>query len=146
MFNKSVSSFFLFFVLGAAFFIFLGCEVSDINKQESVSSGTSTGSGGSGGAPANITVLAGNNALGPGATTSITVIITDASGKRTDAAVILTSSRGGTFNGTNVILNGSTSGGVFIADYKAPATSTEDEITATVAGTTLRGTTIISIS
>ncbi len=145
--NRSILLAFLFILLTAALFIFSGCEGKDINKQDSVSSGTSTGSGssGSGGAPANVTIFPGNNAVAVGATTTITVIITDASGRRTDASVILTSARGGTFNGTNVILTGNTSGGIFIAEYKA-VNAGDDTVTATVTGTTLTGTTIISAS
>lgn len=147
MFHKSISSIFLFFLLSAALFLFLGCDVSDINKQNSVSSGTTTGSGSSGGPAANVTIYAGNNAIATNATTTITVIITDASGRRTDASIILTSSRKGTFNGTtNSTLNGNTIGGILIVNYTAPLASTDDEITATVAGTILKGTTIITVS
>lgn len=147
MSHKSVLCIFLFFLLGTVFFVFLGCEVSDINKKDSVTSGTSTGSGssGSGGAPASVTVNAGSNSLGTGATTTITVIVTDASGRRTDASLILTSSLGGTFNGSNAILNGNTSGGVFVADYKA-VNSGEDEVSATVSGAGPKGSTIIIIT
>jgi hypothetical protein len=133
------------FLLIAALFIFLGCDVSDTNKQNSVTSGTTTGSGSSGGPPANVTVVAGNNTLAAGATTTITVIVTDSSGKRTDASIILTSSQKGTFNGTNTTLNGNTVGGIFIVNYTAP-TASDDIITATVTGTIVKGTTIISIS
>ncbi len=59
MSHKSVSSLFLFLLLSASFFLFPGCDSSDINKQSSVTSGTSTGSGSSGGAAANVTVDAG---------------------------------------------------------------------------------------
>jgi hypothetical protein len=146
MFHKSRYSFFLLFLLGVALVISLGCDVSDDNKKNSITSGTTTGSGSSGGAASNVTIFAASNSLAAGATTTITVIITDASGKRTDASIILTSSRGGTFNGSNATLVGNTVGGIFTADYKAPGASTEDEISAMVAGTVLKGTTIISIS
>ncbi len=146
MFHKSHSPIFLVFLLSAVLFIFLGCDSSDVNKQSSVTSGTTTGYGSSGGAAANITVSAGNTNIATGVTTTITVIITDSSGKRTDASIILTSSQGGTFNGSNVTLVGNTLGGIFIADYKAPSTSTEDEVTAAVAGTTLKGSTMITIT
>jgi hypothetical protein len=147
MLNKSVVSFLFFFFLGAAFFVFPGCEVSDINKQESVTSGTSTGSGGSGsgGSPASVTVIAGSSVIDVSATTTITVFITDASGKRTDATITLTSSTGGTFNGTDSVLTGNTLGGVLITQFKASAVG-ENEVTATVTGTGLKGSTIISIT
>ncbi len=146
MSHKSISPVFLLLLLSAALFIFLGCDNSDINKQNSVTSGTTSGSGSSGGAAANVTISAGSNSIAVGATTTITVIVTDASGKRTDASIILTSSRAGTFNGSNVTLIGNTTGGVFIADYKAPSTATDDTITATVAGTILQGTVVITAS
>ena len=146
MSRKSISPFFLFLLVSAALFIFLGCNNSDINKQNSVTSGTTSGSGSSGGAATNVTVNAASNSIAVGATTIITVIVTDASGKRTDASIILTSSRGGTFNGSNVNLIGNTTGGIFIADYKAPSTATDDTISATVAGTILQGITIITAS
>lgn len=152
MSHKSLYSIFLFFLVMTALILFLGCNVSDVNQQTSLSSGTTTGSGSSGGAPAFVTVYAASNSLAGGATTTITVIVTDASGKRTDASITLTSSIGGTFNASgdvsSPVLNGNTVGGVFIADYKAPSISGNDEVTATVltgAGTFLRGTTIISV-
>jgi hypothetical protein len=146
MVHKSISLIFMFFLLGAALFIFPGCDASEVNKQNSVTSGTTSGSGSSGGAPANVTIFPGSNSLAAGATTTITVIITDASGKRTDASVLLTSSGGGTFNGTsNSTLNGNTLGGILIVNYTAPSTSTNDEVAATVAGTALKGTTMISV-
>jgi hypothetical protein len=146
MSHKSLYSIFLFLLLGAALIISLGCDVSDVNKQNSVTSGTTSGSGSSGGAPANVFVTAANNTISSGATTTITVILTDASGRRTDASVTLTSSSGGTFNGTNATLNGNTVGGLFTADYKAPSLSIDDVITATVSGTLLKGTTIITVT
>ena len=149
MSHKSHLSIFLFFFLVATLILFLGCNVSDVNQQTSISSGTTTGSGSSGGAPANITVYAASNSLIGEATTTITVIVTDASGKRTDTSLTLTSSIGGTFNTTGdtsyPVLNGTTIGGVFIADYKAPAISGTDEVTATVSGTNVRGSTIITV-
>jgi hypothetical protein len=149
MFHKSVSSIFWFVFLGATLFLFLGCETSDINNQESVTSGTSTGSGSSGGAAANVSVTPGNNPIASGATTTITVIITDAAGRRTDASFILTSSHGGTFNGTNTTLSGGTLGGFFSTTYTYSGAITEEvntEITATVSGTTLKGSTFITIT
>jgi hypothetical protein len=133
-------------MIGAVIFLFLGCDVSDMNKQNSISSGTTTGYGSSGGAAAQVTISAGNNSLASGATTTITVIVTDGSGRRTDASIILTSSGGGTFNGSYTTLNGNTMGGSFIANYKAPSISIDDEVTATVAGTMLKGATIITVS
>jgi hypothetical protein len=67
------------------------------------------------------------------------VILTDASGRRTDASIILTSSGGGTFNGTNTTLSGNTLGGFFSATYTAPTVTlqTDTEIAATVSWTTL---------
>ncbi len=146
MSHKSISLIFLFLLLMCRPFYFPGCNSSDINNQNSVTSGTTSGSGSSGGAAANVTIFAGDNVIAVGATTTITVIMTDASGKRTDASIILTSSRGGTFNGSNVTLIGNTKGGIFIADYKAPSTPTDDTITATVSGTILKGITIITAS
>jgi hypothetical protein len=155
MSHKSFLSIILCFLLGAVLFFFMGCDVSDVNNQSSVTSGTTTGSGSSGGTPANVTVTAGSNTLATNATTTITVIVTDAAGRRTDASIILTSSMGGTFNETSTsnggtslkstTLNGNTSGGILIAEYKAPGIATEDEITATVTGTAVRGTTIITV-
>jgi hypothetical protein len=149
MFHKSISSIFLFFLTGAVLFIFPGCDATDINKQNSVTSGTTTGTGSSGGAPANVSVTTGNNPIASGATTTVTVILTDSSGRRTDASIILTSSRGGTFNGTNTTLSGNTLGGFFSATYTYSGTITEQvetEITATVSWTTVRGSTTITIS
>jgi len=144
---RSHFSIFLFFLLGAALVISLGCEVSDVNKQNSVSSGTTSGSGSSGGAAANVTVTAANNTIVSGGTTTITVIVTDTSGRRTDASIILTSSAKGTFNGTtNTTLNGNTLGGILIVNYTGSSTFIDDEITATVAGTNIKGSTIISIN
>ncbi|MEW6188426.1 MAG: hypothetical protein AB1585_22135 [Thermodesulfobacteriota bacterium] len=128
-----------------SFFLLSGCEVSEVNKQDSLSSGTTSGYGSSGGPAANITLYAANNNLVSGATTTLTVVVTDGSGRRTDASIILTSTRGGTFNGTDTTLIGTTSGGAFIADYKANYAG-DDEVTATVAGTALKATIVISVS
>ncbi len=140
------------FLLGAALVISLGCNVSDVNKQNSVGSGTTSGSGSSGGAVANVSVTAGNNTMISNGTTTITVILTDASGRRTDAAIILTASLGGTFtfNGTtNTTFSGYTVGGILIVTYTAPSigTQTPTEIDAmVVSGTPLQGSTIITIT
>jgi hypothetical protein len=128
-------------------FFLMGCSPSDVNKQSSLTSGTITGSGTSGGAAANVAVTAGNRQLVSSGTTSITVIITDSQGRRTDATITLTSSRGGTFNGsTNATWSGNTLGGALIASYTAPGDTVDTEITATVIGTNIKGSTSISIS
>jgi hypothetical protein len=149
MVHKTILSFFLFFLLCSALVSLLGCDASDVNQQNSVASGTTTGYGSSGGVPANVSVTAGNNPIASGSTTTITVILTDSSGRRTDASIILTSARGGTFNGTNTTLSGNTLGGFFSATYTYLGTITEQmetEITATVSWTTLRGSTLITIT
>jgi hypothetical protein len=137
-----------------SFFLFSGCEVSDVNKQDSLSSGTTSGYGSSGGPAANIILYAASNNLAVGATTTLTVVVTDGSGRRTEASIILTSSRGGTFNEGQTgekpnpggpSYNGNTTGGILIADYTAK-TSGDDEVTASVAGTALKATIIISVS
>ncbi|MBI5604480.1 MAG: hypothetical protein HY879_14125 [Deltaproteobacteria bacterium] len=138
----------LFFFLSLLALLALwGCNVSDVNKKDSVSSGTTTGSGSSSGTAAMVTVTVGNNPIASGATTSLTVIVTDSQGRRTEATIILTSSRGGTFNGTDTTLSGSTFGGALIATYTAPSVSTQTdiELAAVVPGTTVRGTTILTV-
>jgi len=153
---KILSSIIVVFLLGAALVISLGCDVLDINKQNSVGSGTTTGFGSSGGPVAKVSVTTANNTIVAYGTTTITVILTDASGRRTDASIILTASGGGTFNGTTGTitgngtgtLTGSTLGGILIVTYTAGYinTQTDIEIDATVSGTTLRGSTIITIT
>jgi len=160
MSHKSLFSIYLFFFIGAALVISLGCDVLDINKQNSVGSGTTTGFGSSGGPVANVSVTAATNTMVSTGSTTITVILTDASGRRTDASIILTSSGGGTFNGitgttTNgagtATFTGSTLGGILTAIYTAPSLSNSPnpintEIDATVSGTTLKGSTFITIT
>ncbi|MCG6538427.1 MAG: hypothetical protein L7F78_27855 [Syntrophales bacterium LBB04] len=126
----------------------MGCNSSDVNKQSSITSGTTTGSGSSGGAAAKVTVTSGNNQLVSGGTTTITVIITDSQGKRTDATITLTSSRGGSFNNstTYTTWSGNTIGGSLIITYTAPSDTIDTEITAAVTGTSIKGSTIISIT
>jgi hypothetical protein len=129
-----------------ALLFLMGCSPSDVNKQSSITSGTTTGSGTSGGAAAQVAVTAGNNQLVSSGITSLTVIITDSQGRRTDATITLTSSRGGTFNGTNTTLSANTFGGALITTYTAPAGTIDDVITATVIGTNIKGSTIINVS
>jgi hypothetical protein len=162
-FIKILSSITVVFLLGAALVISLGCDVLDINKQSSVGSGTTTGFGSSGGQVANVSVTAANNTMVSGGTTIITVILTDASGRRTDASILLTSSGGGVFSGTTgttggtttgtATFTGSTLGGILTATYTAPSLSSinqiytvSTEIDATVSGTTLKGSTFITIT
>lgn len=145
-FLKILSSITVVFLLGAALVISLGCNVSDVNKQNSVGSGTTTGFGSSGGTVANVAVSATANTMYAGGTTVITVILTDSKGNRTDATIILTSSAGGTFNGsTNTSLTGSTSGGALTTTFTAPSPYSysgetfNTVITSTVAGTNIQG-------
>ena len=108
---------FLFQLIG------LGCG-NESNNRDSLSSGTHTGSGGSGLPPATITVVAGSNELAAsGGITTITVVVTDSRGARTEATFYLTSSLGGSFvvdsekkSGTIV---GTTTGGIFITTFEA---------------------------
>ena len=130
------------------FFLFVlsACDIINNKDPDSVSSGTWSGYGSSGGGPAaNIALGAASTNLYAGATTTITVVVTDAQGRRTDASVVFNSSLGGTFNG-NAVLNGTTLGGILTVDYKAPSVAGEDEVTATVIGTSIKGTLIIRIS
>jgi hypothetical protein len=134
---------FLFNLIG------LGCG-SESNNKDSLTSGTHTGSGGSGLPPAAITVVAGNNELAAsGGTTTITVMVTDSRGARTEATFYLTSSLGGSFivdsekkSGTIV---GTTTGGIFITSFEAGAVLGDTVIAATIPGTPLRGSFIITI-
>jgi|GEM_PF-2968508 hypothetical protein len=130
------------------FFLFLlsACDIVNNKDPDSVSSGTWSGYGSTGGGPAtNIALSAASTNLYTGATTTITVVVTDAQERRTDASILLNSSLGGTFNG-NAVLNGTTSGGIMTVDYKAPSVAGEDEVTAQVIGTSIKRTLIISIS
>ncbi len=100
--NKSFSFISLFLLMVVALFGLMGCNSSDVNNKDSITSGTTTGFGGSGGTAAQVTVLAGNSQIAFGVgTTPITVIVTDSQGRRTDASIILTSSRGGSFGVTS---------------------------------------------
>ena len=126
-----------------------GCGDSN-NDSSSLSSGTTTGSGGSGQSPATITVSAGSRELaGGGFTTTLTVIVTDSRGARTNATFYLTSSLGGNFvvdsekKGGTIV--GTTTNGIFITTYESGVVLGDTEITAAVPGTALRGTTTISI-
>jgi hypothetical protein len=139
-----------FFLLAFLFnLIGLGCG-SDSNNKDSLSSGTHTGSGGSGLPPAAITVVAGNNELAAsGGATTITVLVTDSRGARTEATFYLTSSLGGNFiidsekkSGTIV---GTTTGGIFITSFEAGGVLGSTEIAATIPGTSLRGSFTINI-
>jgi hypothetical protein len=147
MLNKSLS---LIFLILSMLIALSGCDNSDVNNKNSITSGTTTGFGSSGGSVTNVTVTAGNSTIASEATTIITVIITDRNNKRTDDSIILTSSRAGYFNGdsTNTTLNEYTLGGVLVATYTAPSVTsqTDTEITAMVKGTTIKGTTIITIT
>ncbi len=127
----------------------LGCG-SDSNNKDSISSGTHTGSGGSGLPPAAITVVAGNNELAAsGGTTTITVMVTDSRGARTEATFYLTSSLGGNFvidSGTKSgTIVGTTTGGIFITSFEAGGVLGNTEIAATIPGTSLRSSFTINI-
>jgi hypothetical protein len=134
---------FLFNLIG------LGCG-SESNNKDSLPSGTNTGSGGSGQPPAVITVVAGNKELAAsGGTTTITVMVTDSRGARTEATFYLTSSLGGSFiidgatkSGTIV---GTTTGGIFITSFEAGGVLGTTEIAAFIPGTSLRGSFTINI-
>lgn len=127
----------------------VGCG-SDANNKDSITSGTHTGSGGSGLPPAGITVVAGNSELAAsGGTTTITVMVTDSRGARTEGTFYLTSSLGGNFiidgekkSGTVV---GTTTGGIFITSFEAGGVLGNTEIAAAIPGTSLRGSITISI-
>ena len=100
MANKSFSFISLFLLMVVALFGLMGCNSSGANSKDSITSGTTTGFGGSGGTAAQVTVLAGNSEIAFGVgTTPITVIVTDSQGRRTDASIILTSSQRGIFRG-----------------------------------------------
>jgi hypothetical protein len=134
---------FLFQLIG------LGCG-NESNNRDSLSSGTHTGSGGSGLSPATITVVAGSNELAAsGGVTTITVVVTDSRGARTEATFHLTSSLGGSFvvdsekkSGTVI---GTTTGGIFITTFEAGGVLGDTIITATIPGTTLRGSFALTI-
>ena len=128
----------------------LGCG-NESNSKDSLTSGTHTGSGGSGLPPATITVVAGNNELAASAgTTTVTVVVTDNRGARTEATFQLTSSLGGNFvlnsgtkSGTTI---GTTIGGIFITTFEAGGVLGTTEIAATIPGTPfLRGSTTINL-
>ena len=135
---------FLFNLIG------LGCGSDSNNTKDSLTSGTHTGSGGSGLPPAAITVVAGNSELAAsGGTTTITVMVTDSRGARTEATFYLTSSLGGSFiidsekkSGTIV---GTTTGGIFITSFEAGGVLGNTEIAAAIPGTSLRGSFTINI-
>ena len=139
------------FLLAFSFsLIGLGCSSDSNNNKNSLTSGTIAGSGGSGLPPVTITVVAGNSELAAsGGTTTITVMVTDSRGARTEATFYLTSSLGGNFiingekkSGTIV---GTTTGGIFITSFEAGGVLGNTEIAATIPGTPLRGSTTIKI-
>lgn len=126
-----------------------GCGDSG-NDKTSISSGTTTGGGGSGSAPARISVSAGNRELAAGGfTTTLTVIVTDSRGARTDATFYLTSSLGGNFivdgekKGGTIV--GTTINGIFITTFESGVVLGDTEIAASIPGTAIRGTTIITL-
>ena len=127
--NKSFSFISLFLLMVIALFGLMGCN-SDANNKNSITSGTTTGFGGSGGTAAQVTVLAGNTQIANGGTTPILIIVTDAQGRRTDASIILTSSRGGSFTVTST---NTTSTNV---------TTTSSTITSATTNTVLQGPTV----
>jgi hypothetical protein len=152
--SSSKAIFILFILFLAALLTGQGCG-SDTNNKNSLTSGTNTGGGGSGLPPAAITVVAGNSELAAEGITTITVMVTDSRGARTEATFYLTSSRGGNFiidgatkSGTIV---GTTTGGIFITTFEAigifvgTADGVPTEIAATIPGTSLRGSTTINI-
>jgi hypothetical protein len=114
------------------------------NDKESYSSGTTTGSGTGGGTPALVTVTASNNQISAfNGKTTVMVVVTDSSGRRTEAQVIMSSTLGGTFSNEN----GLAVGGVFITTYEATGGNLgTTEVTATVLGNTLlKGATLITL-
>lgn len=138
----------LFF--SALLLIAWGCGGDANNDMTSLSSGTTTGGGGSGLAPATIRVTAGNRELAAGGfTTTLTVIVTDKNGARTDATFYLTSSLGGNFiidsdkKGGTIV--GTTNKGIFITTFESGVLLGDTEIAAFIPGTALRGTTIITL-
>jgi hypothetical protein len=145
--SKAIFTLFLLFI--AAHLTGLGCG-SDANNKDSLTSGTHTGGGGSGLPPAAITVVTGNSELAAsGGVTTVTVMVTDSRGARTEATFHLTSSLGGNFvidsatkSGTIV---GTTTGGIFITSFEAGGVFGTTEIAASIPGTSLRGSTTINI-
>jgi hypothetical protein len=122
-----------------------GCSPSDTQNKTSIASSTTTGSGTSGGSAASVVVTSVNRQVVTGGTTPITVAVTDSSGKRTDATITLTSSRGGTFfDGTSTTWIGQTIGGSLIVNFTAPTDPVTTEITATVMGTNIKGSVTIT--
>jgi hypothetical protein len=95
-------------------------------------------------------VVAGSNELAAsGGVTTITVVVTDSRGARTEATFHLTSSLGGSFvvdsekkSGTVI---GTTTGGIFITTFEAGGVLGDTIITATIPGTTLRGSFALTI-
>lgn len=147
---KKSPTFVLILLSLLALFSLIGCTISDNNKQDSLTSGTISGFGSSGGPAARVSLIVGNNPVGSGATTTITIIITDSRNRRTDASIILTSSGGGFFNGStsNTSLNGNTLGGSFIATYTAPTITGQADIviTATVSGRAISGSVSLTVT
>jgi hypothetical protein len=147
--TKSIFTLILFVL--AAQLTGLGCSGDANNNSNSLSSGTHTGSGGSGLPPTTITVVSGNNQLpASGGTTTITVLVTDSRGARTEATFNLTSSSGGNFiiDGTTKggTIVGTTTGGIFITTFETNGLTNNTEIAATIPGTFLRGSTTININ
>jgi hypothetical protein len=136
----SIRALLTIFALGI--FLLTSCSSSG-NDKESYSSGTTTGSG-TAGPPAFVTVSASNNQISAfNGKTTVMIIVTDSSGRRTEAQVIMSSTLGGTFSNEN----GLAVGGVFITTYEATGGNIGNtEITATVLGTYLiKGSTLISL-
>jgi hypothetical protein len=137
----------------------LGCSNEPNNNKDSLTSGSQTGGGGSGLPAATITVVAGNSELAAEGRTTVTVMVTDSRGARTEATVYLTSSLGGYFvNGSSTdtgskTVVGTATGGILITFFEprneiflpTDGTTKSTEITATIPGTSLRGSTFIKI-
>ena len=147
--NGGSSTFILLVMLGFLNLVGLGCGDST-NDQGSITSGTTSQGGGSGLSPATIAVSAGNQELaGGGSATTLTVIITDHRGARTNGTFYLTSSLGGNFivdgekKGGTIV--GSTTNGIFITSFQSGSVLGVTEIAASIPGTAIRGTTIITI-
>lgn len=147
--SKSIFTLFLFVI--AAHLTGLGCSNQANNNKDSLTSGSQTGGGGSGLPPAVITVVAGNSELAATGRTTVTVMVTDSRGARTEATFYLTSSFGGNFvigdgtSATSGTIVGTTTGGIFITSFVPGGVVGTTEIAATVPGTLLRGSTTINL-
>jgi hypothetical protein len=144
------SAFLALFGLILFSFLFLsGCSSDGSNSKESLTSGTTTGFGNSTGPVANLLISIGSNPIGNGATTTVTVLLTDSQGRKTDGTVILTSNGGGNFSALGGTTSASTitagtTGGSLVVTY-TPSAAGQFEIAASVVGSNIRGAAILTV-